>query len=128
MTTEQPARAYPLRGPHIRNVRQQNKTMPIIIYKTASAKKIASLCDDEWALPPQVDALEAWLKRIKTLPSGDYVADIGFKRRKDASGGGSVLSPEMMRKMAVCRISLFLSEYTGLAHTRSQKKHHTGKR
>jgi hypothetical protein len=90
--------------------------MPINIYSQDSdlADQLAWLCDDNWRLPDQVDALEAWLNQNKSrIPPGHYVADIGFTLRPDASGGGAALSPEMMRTMADLGMSLFLSEYPG---------------
>ena len=95
-------------------VRQE--TMPIkIAHSMKPTAEIAWLCDGEWALPMQVEALEAWLKRKRKLEPGDYYADIGFKIRKRAGGGGSVLTPALMRKMADLGISLYLSEYSGFA-------------
>ena len=87
--------------------------MPITIYSDDdSRKKIAWLCDDNWRLPDQVSALEAWLDQNRTtIKSGRYTADIGFSTREDSLGGGAAISPEMMRIMADLGISLFLSEY-----------------
>jgi hypothetical protein len=91
--------------------------MPINIYpEDAPKKQVAWLCDDEWNLPAQVAALEAWLKRKKKMKTRAYIADIGFKARRGACGGGSALSPEMMKKMADFGITLFLSEYPGFAN------------
>ena len=88
--------------------------MPINIYAEGGGEKLAYLCERNWRLPDQVDALEAWLKENGSkLKSGHYVADIGFTPREDASGGGAALSPEMMRTMADLGMSLFLSEYPG---------------
>ena len=59
-------------------------------------------------------ALEIWLKENRSkIKGGQYVADIGFTLREDASGGGAAISPEMMRAMADLGMSLFLSEYPG---------------
>jgi len=100
----------------VADLKRSAKPMPIIIYPEATPKKqIAWLCDDEWTLPTQVAALESWLKRKKKMKAGAYIADIGFQARKDAGGGGSALSPEMMKKMADFGITLFLSEYPGFA-------------
>jgi hypothetical protein len=44
--------------------------------------------------------------------NGPFVADIAFKARKDASGGGAVIGPQMMRMMADLNMELFLSEYS----------------
>ncbi len=90
--------------------------MPVNIYRvTPEGQKnqhIAWLCDDNWRLPDQVEALEAWLAENRAgLKPEDYVADIGFTPREDALGGGAAISPNMMRTMADLGISLFLSEY-----------------
>ena len=87
--------------------------MPIVIYSRKNPRKdLAWLYGGEWVLPAQVYALEAWLDENKRkIKKGSYVADIGFSVRKDAGGGGSALSPEMMHTMAAIGITLFLSEY-----------------
>ena len=92
--------------------------MPVAIYRvTPKGEKnesLAWLCDGNWRLPDQAKALEAWLKEHgPLLKPDDYVADIGFTPRKDASGGGAAILPEMMRTMADLGMSLFLSEYQG---------------
>ncbi|MBA4149254.1 MAG: hypothetical protein H0X66_14160 [Verrucomicrobia bacterium] len=90
--------------------------MPVNIYRVTPEgqenERIAWLCDDNWRLRDQAEALEAWLiENRDTLRPDNYVADIGFAPREDASGGGAALSHEMMRAMADFGISLFLSEY-----------------
>src|SRR5688572_9254402 len=87
--------------------------MPIKIYaEDESRSEVAWLCDDDWELPSQVSVLQAWLEGNEAkIPPSRYVADIGFSVRTDASGGGAVISSEMMRRMADLGISLFLSEY-----------------
>ena len=90
--------------------------MPVNIYRVTPEgqknERIAWLCDDNWRLPDQAEALEAWLAANRaTLKPDEYVADIGFTQREDASGGGAAISPEMMRTMADLGMSLFLSEY-----------------
>jgi hypothetical protein len=90
--------------------------MPVSIYRvTPKGQKnetIACLCDGNWRLPDQTEALEAWLvKNSAALKPDRYIADIGFSPREDALGGGAAISPGMMRTMASLGISLFLSEY-----------------
>jgi hypothetical protein len=90
--------------------------MPVSIYRVTpegrSNEEIAWLCDGNWRLPDQAEALEAWLRENRsTLTPGHYIADIGFSPRKDALGGGAAFSPEMMRAMSELGITLFLSEY-----------------
>jgi hypothetical protein len=88
--------------------------MPINIYdkEHQDLDPIAWLCDDEWELPGQVDELERWLKaNQQTLSRGKYVADIGFQIRPDATGGGGVISTEMIRILNDLGMEIYLSEY-----------------
>lgn len=74
--------------------------------------RVAWLCDDNWRLPDQAEAFEAWLVENRaTLKPGRYIADIGFTPGEGALGGGAAISPEMMRTMADLGMALFLSEY-----------------
>jgi len=86
--------------------------MPINIYADDESKRrIAWLCDDNWRLPDQIEALESWLELNRSkVKGGRYIADIGFAPREDASGG-TAISPAMLRTLADLGISLFLSEY-----------------
>ncbi|HOI16932.1 MAG TPA: hypothetical protein PK036_11390 [Geobacteraceae bacterium] len=87
--------------------------MPITIYRTKQpSENLACLCDNCWELPIQVSELEKWLDKNKNkIPTDDYVADIGFTQRSDASGGGAAISPESMGIMAKAGMWLSLSEY-----------------
>src|SRR5437762_10806718 len=87
--------------------------MPTKITTHGDAKpEVAWLCGDDWALPSQVLALEAWLgEHAATLGKGRYTADIGYSPRPGAGGGGAAISPLMMRTMADLGMTLFLSEY-----------------
>jgi hypothetical protein len=99
--------------------------MPVNIYRVTpdnqENEEIAWLCDDEWLLWPQVEALAKWLQeRSAGLPQGEYVADIGFCWRRDASAGGPVLEPETLRRLADVGMSLFLSGSPGFAGEEEQ--------
>src|SRR6476469_7783008 len=88
--------------------------MPIKIASDAdgTSTEVAWLCDDDWRLPSQISALEAWLEHDgATLPKGTYTADIGFAPRSDAAGGGGAITREMMRGMIELGMTLYLSEY-----------------
>jgi hypothetical protein len=96
--------------------------MPITIYRdnTAEHDQIAWLCDGDWDLSNQVEALNLWLEENgDSLPVGSYVADIGFCWRRDAGGGGAVLLPKAMKKMSDIGMYLFLSEYPGFSDSDS---------
>ena len=94
--------------------------MPVTIYRVKQVgqdnERVTWLCDDEWPLTPQVEALCAWLKVVEsTLPPADYIADVGFCWRRNAMSGGPVLEPGDMTRMAAFGMTLFLSEYGGFA-------------
>jgi len=100
--------------------------MPVNIYRIVSdnekSEQIAYLCDDEWELCPQIDALSEWMEKTgATLQPAEYVADVGFCWRRDAGTRGPVLAPPPMRRMADLGISLFLSEYPGFADGRKDE-------
>lgn len=87
-------------------------TMPINIYNQTNYEKLDWLCDDVWDLPSQIDILDKWLRKEGVLlPKSSYVADIGFDIRKDANGGGAVISSESMKIMSDIGMDIFLSEY-----------------
>jgi len=86
--------------------------MPINIYNDDTLEKIDYICDGNWELPKQIDIFESWLKENENkFPKSNYVADVGFEIRKDACGGGAVLSTKSMSIMVNLNMELFLSEY-----------------
>jgi hypothetical protein len=89
--------------------------MPINIYRSppeGSIEKVAWLCDGSWNLPEQAYELMAWLNSATAnLKPGNLIADIGFRARPDASGGGSAFSPKELARMSELDMSLWLSEY-----------------
>lgn len=86
--------------------------MPIDIYIEENYERIEYLCEGIWDLPDQIDSLEKWLKtKGLLLPKGSYVADIGFDIRKDAAGGGAVLSSGSMKIMGDIGMDVYFSEY-----------------
>jgi hypothetical protein len=63
-------------------------------------------------MPVQLNALDQWLVQNRgELGEGEYVADLGFSPRPGASGGGGVVSRQMMEAMLAIEVELFLSEY-----------------
>jgi hypothetical protein len=85
--------------------------MAINIYEIEGGE-VAWLCENDWDLASQVDALEKWLRlNIQKLPKLKYVADIGFSVRKQASGGGGVLTVECMEMLISIGIEVWFSEY-----------------
>ena len=94
--------------------------MPLRIYQITPGDQdnasIARLCDDEYLLWAQMDALAEWLGQSGAeLPPAEYVANIAFCWRRNAATGGPVISAATMRRMADIGMSLYLSEYPGFA-------------
>lgn len=86
--------------------------MPINIYFEENCENLDGLCDDIWNLPDQIAALETWLEnKGESLSPNKYVADIGFDIRKDANGGGGVLSSKSMKIMGAIGMDVYFSEY-----------------
>ena len=85
--------------------------MPINIYKD-EYDQLTYLCEDEWQLPSQIDELANWLSNNSSkLPKSSYVADVGFRVRTGATGGGAVVSLKLMEMMIAIGMELYLSEY-----------------
>ncbi|HCY83878.1 MAG TPA: hypothetical protein DHV36_01955 [Desulfobacteraceae bacterium] len=89
--------------------------MPINIFQDNSDRtQIDWICDGDWDLSSQIYKFENWLIRNEEyLKEGPYVADIGFRPRRDASGGGGVISLNMLEILNKIKMELFLSEYPG---------------
>ena len=78
----------------------------------SSNEQLVHLAKEDWELPSQIIELERWLIENESLVNpGAYIADIGFSMRKNACGGGAILSIEAMRIMSKLGIKLYLSEY-----------------
>lgn len=111
---------WPARSGRSRPGVSYSSVMPINIYRvTPEGQKnepVAWLCDDEWRLTPQSEALSAWLcTDAAKLEPGRYVANIGFCWRRDASSGGPAFASETLRRMGDLGMSLYISEYAGFA-------------
>jgi len=86
--------------------------MPINIYFENSFESIITLSEGIWDLPTQISQLEEWLNQNPELYQDiKKVIDIGFSIRPDASGGGSVLTTNLMTKLVNRNYELYLSEY-----------------
>jgi hypothetical protein len=69
---------------------------------------------EAWTLRSQVEALEGWLRghRGELDPSCQWVADIGFAHRADATGGGPPLTRDLMQMCLEANLEIYLSEYS----------------
>jgi hypothetical protein len=75
--------------------------------------RIAWLSSESWDIADTLHLLEKWLKENKgKIKKGKYIADVAFSGRDDATGGGPVISVEMMQTMVDMGMELYLSEYT----------------
>lgn len=92
--------------------RHRGVVVPINIYEDETMQEVAFLCRESWVLALQIEELEEWLvANENVLPPRNYVADVGFDIRKDACGGGAVLSIKAMSIMVKLGVQLYLSEY-----------------
>ena len=68
---------------------------------------------DEWDLRAQVDLLLDWLRKNdgKLETADSWIADIGFNARSDATGGGPIISSEIMELCLNNNVEIYLSEY-----------------
>ena len=74
--------------------------------------EVTYVCEGEWDFAVQVDRLEKWVEENKdSLTKGRYVADVGFRLREGATGGGPTLSIEFMKVLVEIGMELFFSEY-----------------
>lgn len=88
--------------------------MPVHIYddKEGNFETIGECSLGEWDLATQVDDLKRWLRANReTISKGKYVADIGFTVRQDATGGGAVISIELIHILHDLGMAIYLSEY-----------------
>ena len=73
------------------------------------------LATDSWDLRTQIETLEEWLFSSKQDldPQNQWVADVGFCVRPDATGGGPPLTRKLMKKCLELNLEIYLSEYRG---------------
>ena len=84
----------------------------IVITNEIREITVATLCEDIWDLPNQLDFLKEWLKlNISTLQKDHHIADIGFGIRPEACGGGGVLDLELIELISKARMEIYFSEY-----------------
>jgi len=100
--------------------------MPISIYRvpvdSGLSPDFASLCDNEWLLAPQIEALNKWIQENHaSIPPDGCVAEIRFGWRRSASASGPVLAPATMKRMAELGISLLLAECPGFVAEREEE-------
>ncbi|MBG87607.1 MAG: hypothetical protein CMO80_12000 [Verrucomicrobiales bacterium] len=92
--------------------------MPVNIYRSNADGEFCGVldfvCAGEWDLSEQIAALSGWIAKAD-LPAAHYVADVSFRWRRDAGGGGSALGADTLQRLANLGIELHLSEYPGLS-------------
>lgn len=76
---------------------------------------VLKLAGDTWELPKLFNEFETWLMNAgqELDPSFQWVVDIGFSPREGASGGGPIISTEIMKQCVEKNIAIYLSEYDG---------------
>ena len=68
---------------------------------------------EEWDLRAQVELLADWLRDNdgKLADADSWIADIGFNGRIDATGGGPIISTEIMELCLRNDVEIYISEY-----------------
>lgn len=89
--------------------------MPVIIRRTVNQRfeKYAEIASNSWDLRTEIEALEEWLiANARSLDTSfEWIADVGFTVRLDATGGGPPLTKRLMRACLDSNLEIFLSEY-----------------
>jgi hypothetical protein len=89
--------------------------MPVVIRRILKDrfKNHTEIAHDSWDLRTQIQALEEWLTvhPHELDPSNEWVADIGFTVRLDATGGGPPISRKLMEMCVGSNLEIYLSEY-----------------
>ncbi|MFN9419036.1 MAG: hypothetical protein ACK578_16305 [Pirellula sp.] len=96
--------------------------MPVVIRKIVDQRfhNFVEIEADSWDLRTQIESLENWMaKHSDSLDNRfNWVADIGFTSRADATGGGPPLTIRLMTACVNANLEIYLSEY-GLNHGES---------
>ena len=68
---------------------------------------------EEWDLRTLIDLLANWLRENDGAlePADSWIADIGFNVHVDATGGGPIVSSEIMELCLRNHVEIYLSEY-----------------
>ena len=71
------------------------------------------LAPNDWNLMSQFEVFEEWLRSNngQLVSEEGWVVDIGFSPRENATGGGPVISKEIMKLCLKNNIEIYLSEY-----------------
>jgi hypothetical protein len=89
--------------------------MPVIIRRIINDRfeYHTEIAADSWDLRTQIDALEEWLIANPNglAPSNQWVGDVGFTVRVDATGGGPPITRRLMEMCLRSNLEIYLSEY-----------------
>lgn len=89
--------------------------MPVVIRRVVGDrfKNYTEIGADSWDLRTQIDVLEEWMgaNPNELDPASQWVADVGFTVRFDATGGGPPISRKLMKMCAASNLEIYLSEY-----------------
>lgn len=76
-------------------------------------ENVLLLGPEEWDLGSLFELLVGWLSENdgKLEEADSWIADIGFNVRLDASGGGPIISSDVMDLCRRNKVEIYLSEY-----------------
>lgn len=93
--------------------------MPVVIRRIIDQRfhNFVEIEADSWDLRTQIESLEEWMANHSDSLDKRYnwVADIGFTSRMDATGGGPPLTIHLMTACVNANLEIYLSEY-GIDH------------
>lgn len=98
--------------------------MPIVIRPRDQSKaNYLELCPSSWDLRILIESLQVWLDSQPThfaeSVTGSWIADVGFAPRSEATGGGPILSLQLMKQCLCYNLEIYLSEYPPFTHSES---------
>ena len=89
--------------------------MPVVIRRIVDdrLKNHTEIAEESWDLRTQIETLEEWLTANpdELDPSNQWVADVGFTVRLDATGGGPPITRKLMELCVASNLEIYLSEY-----------------
>ena len=92
--------------------------MPVVIRRIVNNRfeNHGEVAGDNWDLRTQIEALEEWMNvNGRNLDrTHEWVADVGFISRPNATGGGPPLTKKLMRACLDANLEIYLSEYGGV--------------
>ena len=84
--------------------------------QSGSAVHVIEIINDNWDLDAQLKSLDNWFNNNPDYhySRGEWIADVGFEPRPDASVAGYTINLGLMSQLVKNNITLWLSDYRGV--------------